>query len=195
MTQLPITTDERDAEIARLEAKGHVVLDIYNPRNHLCEHLAPKVALLKAVFGIDDSGRLTRPPPPKAFGQQVFEYIMGGRVREQRARRPMLAPPLPNGLRTLTEAARKLRCSISTLNAHVVSGALRYVAVGHGRERMRKMFTDADLDTFIANRTRKDIPCPSAATRARRSGSTDSKSEVVSFSGLQRRRRNARPKE
>ena len=194
MTQSPTTTEageiaERDAEIARLEAKGHVVLDIYNPRNHLSEHLAPKVALLKAVFGIDDSGRLTRPPPPKAFGQQVFEYIMGGRVREQRARRPMLAPPLPNGLRTLTEAARKLRCSISTLNAHVVSGALRYVAVGHGRERMRKMFTDADLDTFIANRTRKDSPCPSSRTHARRSGASTSRSEVIAFTG----RRNARP--
>src|SRR6516165_10407854 len=103
MIQLPISTEAdeaRDAEIARLEAKGHVVLDIYNPQNHLCEPLASKVALLKAVFGIDDSGRLTRPPPPKAFGQQVFEYIMGGRVREQRARRPMLAPPLPHGLRT-----------------------------------------------------------------------------------------------
>jgi len=105
MTQSPTTTEageiaERDAEIARLEAKGHVVLDIYNPRNHLSEHLAPKVALLKAVFGIDDSGRLTRPPPPKAFGQQVFEYIMGGRIRERRARKP----PKPR-LRTLIERA------------------------------------------------------------------------------------------
>jgi hypothetical protein len=83
MTQSPTTTEAdeaRDAEIARLEAKGYTVLDIYNPRNRLCEHLAPKVALLKAVFGIDDSGRFTRPPPPKAFSQQLFHFIMCGRI-------------------------------------------------------------------------------------------------------------------
>jgi hypothetical protein len=102
MTQSPITieADARDAEIARLEAKGYTVLDIYNPRNRLSEQLAPKVALLKAVFGIDDSGRLTRPPPPKAFGQQVFEYIMGGKVRERRQPLPAVSPPPSDGLRT-----------------------------------------------------------------------------------------------
>ena len=199
MTQSPTTTEageiaERDAEIARLEAKGHVVLDIYNPRNHLCEHLAPKVALLKAVFGIDDSGRLTRPPPPKAFSQQVFEYIMGGRIREQRARRPMLAPPPPDGLRTPTEAARKLRCSVKTLDGHVASGAIGYVIVGHGKKRQRKMFTDDDINAFIQAQTRKESPCPSDATRGRRSGSTISKSNVTAFSEAQRRRRAAKPK-
>jgi hypothetical protein len=97
MTQLPITTDERAAEIARLEAKGYTVLDIYNPRNRLSEHLAPKVALLKAVFGIDDSGRLTRPPPPKAFSQQLFHYIMCGKI------------PPTDRLLTSTETARKPR--------------------------------------------------------------------------------------
>jgi hypothetical protein len=89
MTRNPISTEAdeaRDAEIARLEAEGYTVLDIYNPRNRLSEHLAPKVALLKGIFGIDDSGRLTRPPPPKAFSQQVFEYIMGGRLREPPAK-------------------------------------------------------------------------------------------------------------
>ena len=105
MTQLPITTEADEAreiakraeKIARLEAKGHVVLDIYNPRNHLSEHLAPKVAPLKAVFGIDNSGRLTRPPPPKAFGQQLFHFIMCGKV-----------PPTV-GLLTSAETARKPR--------------------------------------------------------------------------------------
>jgi hypothetical protein len=85
-------------------------------------------------------------------------------------------------LRTPREAAARLRCSIKTLRGHVASGALPYVALGHGRKRVRKMFADADLDAFIANQTRKDLPtCPSAATSARRSGATTSKSEVIAF--------------
>jgi hypothetical protein len=108
VTNAPNSTDARDAEIAQLEAKGHVVLDIYNPRNHLCEPLASKVALLKAVFGIDDSGRLTRPPPPKAFSQQVFEYIMGGRIRERRQPMPAVSrkPPRPTLARALKQATK-----------------------------------------------------------------------------------------
>jgi hypothetical protein len=97
-------------------------------------------------------------------------------------------------LRTLAEAARKLRCSIKTLREHVALGALKYVALGHGKKRQHRMFTDADLDEFIANQTRKDSPCPSDATRGRRSGNTASKSEIVSFSEVQRRRRSAKPK-
>jgi Helix-turn-helix domain len=56
------------------------VLDIFNPRNHLGEGFAPKVALLKALFHIDNTGRLTKPPPPKSFSDQVFEYILSGKV-------------------------------------------------------------------------------------------------------------------
>ena len=36
------------------------------------------------------------------------------------------------------------------------TGALRYVTIGHGTKRPRKMFTDADLNEFIAEQTRKD---------------------------------------
>jgi hypothetical protein len=101
---------------------------------------------------------------------------------------------LPDALRTPAEAARKLGCSIKTLDGYVKAGALKYVALGHGKRRQRRRFTDADLSEFITNQTRKDSPCPSDATRARRSGNTDSKSEVVSFSALQRRRTGAKPK-
>src|SRR5262249_8628399 len=97
--------------------------------------------------------------------------------------------PPPDGLRTRAEAARKLRCSIKTLNGHVASGALRYVVIGHGTKRPRRMFTDADLDDFIANQTRKDSPCPSARTRVHRFGDTTSRSEVIAFTA----RRSARP--
>lgn len=109
-----------------------------------------------------------------------------------RQHKPRIRPS--DGLRTKAEAAAKLGVSVRTLHAHVAAGALRYVSIGKGTKRMRRMFTDADLDAFIANQTRKDLPCPSVATRARRSGSIDSKSEVVSFSEVQRRRRSAKPK-
>src|SRR5262245_49878176 len=112
--------------------------------------------------------------------------------RRQKVKPPVAAPP--DGLRTPAEAARKLGCSIKTLNGHVAAGALKYVAIGHGKRRKRKMFTDADLDEFIQAQTRKDPPCPSDAIRARRSGSTDSKSEIVSFSEARRKRRAAKPK-
>ena len=100
----------------------------------------------------------------------------------------------PDGLRTPAEAARKLRCSIKTLNGHVASGALRYVIIGHGIKRPRKMFADADLDAFIVNQTRKDVPCPSTATRAPRSGNTTSSGEVIAFSAQPRPRPGAKPK-
>lgn len=31
---------------------------------------------------------MTKPPPPKAFSQQVFEYIVLGKVPERRTRKP-----------------------------------------------------------------------------------------------------------
>jgi hypothetical protein len=104
--------------------------------------------------------------------------------------------PSSDGLRTPREAARKLRCSIKTLNGHVASGALRYVNVGHGRERVRRMFADADLNDFIANQTRKDVPCPSTRTEtaARRSSISISKSKVIGFMEARNRRRDAKPR-
>jgi Helix-turn-helix domain len=107
-----------------------------------------------------------------------------------RTRRHIPPPPGDKGLLTPAEAARKLRCSIKTLSGHVASGALRYVDVGLGKKRMRRMFTDADLDNLIANQTRKDVPCPSTKTEtvARRTGTLTSKCEVIGFTA----RRNAR---
>src|SRR5262249_24473458 len=78
--------------------------------------------------------------------------------RRQKAKPPVAAPPRkspPDGLKTGAQAAAKLGCSIKTLNGHVESGALRYVDIGHGRKRRRIRFTDSDIDSFIANQTRK----------------------------------------
>ena len=100
----------------------------------------------------------------------------------------------PDGLRTPAEAARALRCSIKTLNGHVASGALRYVIIGHGTKRPRRMFSVADLDQFIANKTRKDVPCPSTRIGARRFGNSTSGCVVTAFTGVPRPRPGAKPK-
>jgi hypothetical protein len=115
--------------------------------------------------------------------------------RQERAARK-LHQFLPGGLKTAGQAAAKLGCSIKTLNGHVASGALKYVALGHGRARVRRMFADADLDEFIANQTRKDVSCPSTrtGTAARRTSISISKSKVIGFMEARSRRRDAKPK-
>ena len=101
----------------------------------------------------------------------------------------------PDGLlRTRAEAAAKLGISVKTLDEHVASGALRYVAIGHGKTRPRRMFTDAILDEFISNQTRKDSPCLSIARGARRSGSSISGSEVIAFSVRPNARTKGKPR-
>ena len=97
-----------------------------------------------------------------AFGLIEPDIIQVGqqmRMREVpwRPRKP--APP--GGPYSLLQGAEKLSCSIKTLRGHIASGALKYVAVGHGTKRQRRMLTDADLNEFISNQTRKDVPCPS----------------------------------
>jgi hypothetical protein len=74
--------------------------------------------------------------------------------RRHRQRKSTL--PVPGGLLTASEAAAKLRCSVKTLKGYVAASVLKYVGIGHGRKRQRKMFTDADLNQFIADQTRKD---------------------------------------
>ena len=103
--------------------------------------------------------------------------------RQERAARKLRQSSL-EGLKTAAQAAAKLNCSIKTLNGHVASGALHYVDIGHGRKRRRIRFTDADLDEFVANQTRKDVPCPSTKTRARRIGNLTSGGDVIAFTGV-----------
>jgi Meiotically Up-regulated Gene 113 (MUG113) protein len=63
----------------------------------------------------------------------------------------------PDGLLFKAEAAAKLGCSIMTLDRYVKIGALPYVALGHGKRRQLKRFTDADLDAFIANQRARSV--------------------------------------
>src|SRR5262249_277092 len=74
---------------------------------------------------------------------EVIKGSMGG-PRPRKLRQPRQSPP--GGLLTAAQAAAKLGISVKTLNGHVASGALRYVAIGHGTKRPRKMFTDADIN-------------------------------------------------
>jgi hypothetical protein len=100
-----------------------------------------------------------------------------------RKRRERTVRPRPlDGLLTIDEAAWRLRCSVKTLNGYVASGALRYVAIGHGSKRPRKMFTAADLDDFIVNQTKDAPACQSSRTPVRLSGGSTSRSEVIAFS-------------
>jgi hypothetical protein len=66
--------------------------------------------------------------------------------------------PFRDTLRTPKEAAAILRCSLQTLSAHVQSGSLKYVEIGCGKKRPRRMYVDADLMEFIDRQTRTHCP-------------------------------------
>ena len=111
-----------------------------------------------------------------------------------RSRRRQPRPPVPGGLLTAAQAAAKLNCSIKTLNGHVKAGGPKYVTIGRGTKRPRRMFTDADLNQFIADQTREAPPCPSSVTSARHTGAMTSKSKVIAFSAVPRPRPGAKRK-
>jgi len=95
-------------------------------------------------------------------------------------------------LRTPLEVAQRLRCSRRTLDEHVRCGALRYISIGHGKKRQRKMFTDADVDEFIERQTRRDVPfVPEVRPRGRRSkGAAPASGEIGFLARLAERQRN-----
>ena len=89
MIQLPITTETG-------EPRTGYVLDIFNPRAILCGDLPARVALLKAIFGIDEHGQLTKPPPPQAFATQVLWWVFFNRLptpapKPRKPRRPSIS--------------------------------------------------------------------------------------------------------
>src|SRR5262245_39717705 len=157
-------------------------------------------------FGFTDLGDIGPAPPEARLIYSVFygcgplseleqrDYLASLPKPPQPPRQRKPRQPTPDGLRTPAEAAAKLGCSIKTLNGHIVSGALGYVIIGHGKKRPRKMFTDGDLNAFIINQTRKDVPCPSTASRARRSSTSSSGSEVIAVTAAPKPRLAANPK-
>jgi hypothetical protein len=148
---------------------------------NLIDHLA---AIASAGVNVALLGDPDQPRP----------HISGIDISATRTKKPPVLPP--DGLLTLAEAARKLRCSIKTLRGHIDAGDLRYVSIGKGTKRPRRMFTPADLDSFVANQTRKDVPCPPTSQKmaARRISTTTSKCEVIGFTARRNARRAAKPK-
>src|SRR4051794_2817674 len=71
----------------------------------------------------------------------------------KRHRQRAVRATVPGGLLTAAQAAAKLNCSIKTLNGHVKACELKYVIIGRGSKRPRRMFTDADLVQFITDQT------------------------------------------
>jgi hypothetical protein len=137
-------------------------------------------------------------PAPQWFGE-IWEEFRAASLKATacrdippRQRKVRLAPP--DGLRTLGEAAAKLGCSIKTLNGHVAAGDLRYVIIGRGTKRPRKMFTDSDINAFIAAQTRKDFPCPSTAPAKRLTGILTSNTVVIGFTARRNARLGVKPK-
>src|SRR5690348_8969127 len=100
-----------------------------------------------------------------------------------------------SALKTPAEAAAVLHCSRKTLTGHVRAGDLRYVIVGLGKKRPRRMFTVEDIQEFIERQTRRDTPCRSIGPRARHTTNSTLKSEVIAFTALRSARANGKPRE
>jgi hypothetical protein len=117
----------------------------------------------------------------KRFDSAAFVQLCGLPALSARKRKPKPART-PDDLLTKHEAAARLRCSEKTIDAHAASGALRYVLIGRGSKRKRKMFAPADIAAFIEAQTQKDLPCPLSVTRVRGSTGSISGSQVIAFS-------------
>ena len=83
---------------------------------------------------------------------------------------------------------------MKTLKAHVKSGTLRYVIIGCGTKRPRRMYTDEDIAEFIRHQTRRDVTCLCTDRKARRSITSISKSEVIAFTALRSERTAGKPR-
>lgn len=95
-----------------------------------------------------------------------------------------------NALHTPAEVAARLRCSRKTLDAHVRAGDIRYLIIGHGKKRPRRMFAEADVEEFIERQTRRDVPVEPTRRVTRRSTAAPPDDRVIGFMAL-RDRRNA----
>jgi hypothetical protein len=99
-------------------------------------------------------------------------------------------------LRTPKQAAERLQTSVEQLIGFVHDGELRYVNLGRGKKRPRRMFTDDDLDEFIERRKRGEAIglCLYTNQQNRRTGNLTSSSEVIAFTARPSARPAAKPK-
>ena len=68
-------------------------------------------------------------------------------------------------LLTTGEAAKVLKISPKTLTGHVKDGSLKYVNVGRGTIKPRRMFPPAELEDFTQRRMQQEIPCRSTGRK------------------------------
>ena len=99
-----------------------------------------------------------------------------------------------NPLRSLKDTARVLGVSVKTLSGFVRDGEIRYIDVGRGKKKIRRMFTDQDIDQFQESRARREVPCQSTSTKTARTTTSISSSKVVGFTALRDARANERLK-
>src|SRR5262245_9067841 len=120
-------------------------IDITKPRFRLIAAITDdeSIAEMRASLAAGEAAEAS-PFPPSTPLLRSLPLPDGLRTRAEGARKPRQSPP--DALKTAAQAAAKLGCSIKTLNGHIASGALRYVIIGHGTKRPRKMLHDADLD-------------------------------------------------
>ena len=97
-------------------------------------------------------------------------------------------------LLTPGQAAQSLDICMKTLFGHVRDGALRYINVGRGSKKPRRMFDPIDLADFRQSRKRIEAPCRFIGRKPRPSTNTTSKCEVVAFTALQSPRADGKPK-
>src|SRR4051794_3004174 len=97
-------------------------------------------------------------------------------------------------LRSPKSAADRLGVSVKTLQGYVSDGELRYISVGRGTKKVRRKFTDEDLDEFIHRRAQRDMPCQSIGIRTARSTTSTSNTRVIAFTALRGARINGQLK-
>ena len=97
-------------------------------------------------------------------------------------------------LRSPKETAAILGVSTKTVDGYVRDGELRYINVGRGTKKQRRMFTDEDIDDFIQGRGKRDVPCQSTSTKTARSITSTSGSRVLAFTALRDARANEKLK-
>jgi hypothetical protein len=85
-------------------------------------------------------------------------------------------------------AACQLGISVKTLIGHVDDGEIRYINVGRGTKKIRRMFTGIDLEEFIERRAQRDMPCQSTGRKNHRTTNMTSSTAAIGFTA----QRNAR---
>jgi len=106
---------------------------------------------------------------------------------------PIQAAFKDRGLLPLAELAVLLGIDRKTLREHVKAGNIRYIAIGSGVERVRKVFAPADVAEFLALRSR--LECPSSKPKNLHTINTASTFQAFDFTALREKQTSAAQKQ